>query len=118
MSFIFSRHSLQVATLQQAVAFLEKDKEYLHRQNTELSVRCAHEQDRVERLQVLEKWPESLLNFKDGEMNPPPNPSLSLNLDLIFCSQVQLEDTKKAREDSYEKYVASRLDSVREFSML
>lgn len=88
MSFIFSRHSLQVATLQQAVAFLEKDKEYLHRQNTELSVRCAHEQDRVERLQVLEKWPESLLNFKDGEMNPPPNPSLSLNLDLIFCSCV------------------------------
>lgn len=74
MSFIFSRHSLQVATLQQAVAFLEKDKEYLHRQNTELSVRCAHEQDRVERLQVLEKWPESLLNFKDGEMTPPPLP--------------------------------------------
>ncbi|XP_024916527.1 progesterone-induced-blocking factor 1 isoform X2 [Cynoglossus semilaevis] len=64
--------SKEVATLQQAVAFLEKDKEYLHRQNTELSVRCAHEQDRVERLQV------------------------------------QLEDTKKAREDSYEKYVASR----------
>lgn len=26
--------------------------------------------------------------------------------------QVQLEDTKKAREEAYEKYVASRLDST------
>lgn len=43
---------LQVATLQQSVTLLQKDKEYLHRQNTELSVRCAHEEDRLERLQV------------------------------------------------------------------
>lgn len=27
---------------------------------------------------------------------------------LYFCDQVQLDDTKKAREDAYEKYVASR----------
>lgn len=26
--------------------------------------------------------------------------------------QVQLEDTKKAREDAYERYVASRLDTA------
>ncbi|KAI9535543.1 hypothetical protein NQZ68_003097 [Dissostichus eleginoides] len=64
--------SKEVATLQQSVSLLQKDKDYLHRQNMELSVRCAHEEDRLERLQV------------------------------------QLEDTKKAREDAYEKYVASR----------
>uniref|UniRef100_A0A8D0AS51 Progesterone immunomodulatory binding factor 1 n=1 Tax=Sander lucioperca TaxID=283035 RepID=A0A8D0AS51_SANLU len=64
--------SKEVATLQQSVTLLQKDKEYLHRQNMEMSVRCAHEEDRLERLQV------------------------------------QLEDTKKAREDAYEKYVASR----------
>lgn len=44
--------ALQVATLQQSVTLLQKDKEYLHRQNMELSVRCAHEEDRLERLQV------------------------------------------------------------------
>uniref|UniRef100_A0A3Q0RC72 Progesterone immunomodulatory binding factor 1 n=1 Tax=Amphilophus citrinellus TaxID=61819 RepID=A0A3Q0RC72_AMPCI len=64
--------SKEVATLQQSVTLLQKDKEYLHRQNMELNVRCAHEEDRLERLQV------------------------------------QLEDAKKAREDTYEKYVASR----------
>lgn len=40
----------------------------------ELSVRCAHEEDRLERLQT------------------------------------QLEETKKAREEMYEKYVTSRQD--------
>lgn len=40
----------------------------------ELSVRCAHEEDRLERLQA------------------------------------QLEEAKKAREEMYEKYVASRQD--------
>ncbi|KAI1899591.1 hypothetical protein AGOR_G00063370 [Albula goreensis] len=64
--------SKEVATLQQSVTLLQKDKEYLNRQNMEMSVRCAHEEDRLERLQV------------------------------------QLEDTKKAREEAYEKYVASR----------
>lgn len=44
--------ALQVATLKQSVTLLQKDKEYLHRQNVELSVRCAHEGDRLERLQV------------------------------------------------------------------
>ncbi|KAM9808622.1 progesterone-induced-blocking factor 1 [Syngnathus typhle] len=61
----------EMASLQQSATLLQKDKEYLHRQNMELSVRCAHEEDRLERLQV------------------------------------QLEDAKKAREDAYEKYVAS-----------
>uniref|UniRef100_A0A673CYZ2 Progesterone immunomodulatory binding factor 1 n=1 Tax=Sphaeramia orbicularis TaxID=375764 RepID=A0A673CYZ2_9TELE len=61
--------SKEVATLQQSVTLLQKDKEYLHRQNMELNVRCAHEEDRLERLQV------------------------------------QLEDTKKAREEAYEKYI-------------
>ncbi|KAM3606502.1 uncharacterized protein V6R79_017601 [Siganus canaliculatus] len=42
----------EVATLQQSVTLLQKDKEYLHRQNMEISVRCAHEEDRLERLQV------------------------------------------------------------------
>ncbi|KAJ0004678.1 hypothetical protein NQD34_010892 [Periophthalmus magnuspinnatus] len=68
LTFVF----LQVATLQQSMTLLQKDKEYLHRQNMELSVRCAHEEDRLERLQV------------------------------------QLEDSKKAREETYEKYVTSR----------
>uniref|UniRef100_A0A1A8KE47 Progesterone immunomodulatory binding factor 1 n=1 Tax=Nothobranchius kuhntae TaxID=321403 RepID=A0A1A8KE47_NOTKU len=64
--------SKEVATLHQSVTLLQKDKDYLHRQNMELNVRCAHEGDRLERLQV------------------------------------QLEDTKKAREEAYEKYVSSR----------
>ncbi|XP_051051251.1 progesterone-induced-blocking factor 1 [Phodopus roborovskii] len=67
-----SELSKEVTTLQQTVTLLQKDKEYLNRQNMELSVRCAHEQDRLERLQV------------------------------------QLEETKKAREEMYEKYVSSR----------
>ncbi|XP_028911376.1 progesterone-induced-blocking factor 1 isoform X1 [Ornithorhynchus anatinus] len=44
--------SKEVATLQQSVTLLQKDKEYLNRQNMELSVRCAHEEDRLERLQI------------------------------------------------------------------
>ncbi|XP_053563903.1 progesterone-induced-blocking factor 1 [Bombina bombina] len=62
----------EVTTLQQSVSLLQKDKEFLNRQNMELNVRCAHEEDRLERLQA------------------------------------QLEDAKKAREEMYEKYVASR----------
>lgn len=67
-----SELSKEVTTLQQTVTLLQKDKEYLNRQNMELSVRCAHEEDRLERLQV------------------------------------QLEESKKAREEMYEKYVSSR----------
>ncbi|XP_020145905.2 progesterone-induced-blocking factor 1 isoform X2 [Microcebus murinus] len=67
-----SELSKEVTTLQQTVTLLQKDKEYLNRQNMELSVRCAHEEDRLERLQA------------------------------------QLEETKKAREEMYEKYVTSR----------
>uniref|UniRef100_A0A672L057 Progesterone immunomodulatory binding factor 1 n=1 Tax=Sinocyclocheilus grahami TaxID=75366 RepID=A0A672L057_SINGR len=70
-SLLFSFYP-QVATLQQSVTLMQKDKEYLNRQNMELNVRCAHQEDRLDRLQT------------------------------------QLEDTKKAREDAYEKYVASR----------
>ncbi|XP_067418883.1 progesterone-induced-blocking factor 1 [Emydura macquarii macquarii] len=44
--------SKEVITLQQSVNLLQKDKDYLNRQNMELSVRCAHEQDRLERLQI------------------------------------------------------------------
>ncbi|NWU27756.1 PIBF1 factor, partial [Dyaphorophyia castanea] len=62
----------ELATVQQSLNLLQKDKDYLNRQNMELSVRCAHEEDRLERLQI------------------------------------QLEDSKKAREEMYEKYVASR----------
>ncbi|XP_006882790.1 PREDICTED: progesterone-induced-blocking factor 1 [Elephantulus edwardii] len=67
-----SELSKEVTTLQQTVTLLQKDKEYLNRQNMELSVRCAHEEDRLERLQI------------------------------------QLEETKKSREEMYEKYVTSR----------
>ncbi|XP_040847233.1 progesterone-induced-blocking factor 1 [Ochotona curzoniae] len=67
-----SELSKEVVTLQQTVTLLQKDKEYLNRQNMELSVRCAHEEDRLERLHT------------------------------------QLEETKKAREEMYEKYVTSR----------
>ncbi|XP_051494255.1 progesterone-induced-blocking factor 1 isoform X2 [Apus apus] len=64
--------SKELATIQQSLNLVQKDKDYLNRQNMELSVRCAHEEDRLERLQM------------------------------------QLEDAKKAREEMYEKYVASR----------
>uniref|UniRef100_A0A674BWH2 Progesterone immunomodulatory binding factor 1 n=1 Tax=Salmo trutta TaxID=8032 RepID=A0A674BWH2_SALTR len=42
--------SREVSTLQQSVTLLQKDKEYVHRQNMELKVRCAHQEDRLERL--------------------------------------------------------------------
>lgn len=42
--------SREVSTLQQSVTLLQKDKEYVHRQNMELNVRCAHQEDRLERL--------------------------------------------------------------------
>ncbi|XP_060089520.1 progesterone-induced-blocking factor 1 [Heteronotia binoei] len=44
--------SKEVAALQQSVTLLQKDKDYLNRQNMEMNVRCAHEEDRLERLQV------------------------------------------------------------------
>ncbi|XP_074047901.1 progesterone-induced-blocking factor 1 isoform X2 [Macrotis lagotis] len=44
--------SKEVATLQQSFTLLQKDKEYLNRQNMELNIRCAHEEDRLERLQI------------------------------------------------------------------
>uniref|UniRef100_UPI00398F69EF progesterone-induced-blocking factor 1 n=1 Tax=Pristiophorus japonicus TaxID=55135 RepID=UPI00398F69EF len=44
--------SKEVAAFQQSVSLLQKDKEYLNRQNMELNVRCAHEEDRIERLQT------------------------------------------------------------------
>ncbi|NXM83186.1 PIBF1 factor, partial [Oenanthe oenanthe] len=42
----------ELATVQQSLNLLQKDKDYLNRQNMELSVRCAHEEDRLERLQI------------------------------------------------------------------
>ncbi|KAL6037873.1 hypothetical protein STEG23_028464, partial [Scotinomys teguina] len=78
-----SELSKEVTTLQQTVTLLQKDKEYLNRQNMELSVRCAHEEDRLERLQV------------------------------------QLEDTKKAREDidhyktEYENKLHDELEQIK-----
>ncbi|XP_068785759.1 progesterone-induced-blocking factor 1 isoform X2 [Struthio camelus] len=44
--------SKELAALQQSLNLLQKDKDYLNRQNMELSVRCAHEEDRLERLQL------------------------------------------------------------------
>lgn len=93
--------ALQVATLQQSVTLLQKDKEYLHRQNMELSVRCAHEEDRLERLQV--RTAGRLIRLTQA-----PNKKKASPLSPVL--QVQLEDTKRAREDTYEKYVASRSD--------
>lgn len=109
--FCFSHLGLQVATLQQSVTLLQKDKEYLHRQNMELSVRCAHEEDRLERLQVR------LIRHEAHQIQSAfKNRKASSNMHSLLVSvvQVQLEDTKKAREDAYEKYVASRLGSVPE----
>ncbi|NXG14391.1 PIBF1 factor, partial [Grallaria varia] len=42
----------ELTTVQQSLSLLQKDKDYLNRQNMELSVRCAHEEDRLERLQI------------------------------------------------------------------
>ncbi|XP_004604063.1 progesterone-induced-blocking factor 1 [Sorex araneus] len=67
-----SELSKELVTLKQTVTLLQKDKDYLNRQNMELSIRCTHEENRLERLQT------------------------------------QLEEIKKAREEMYEKYVASR----------
>lgn len=62
----------EVATLQQSVALLQKDKEHLHMRNIQLGVCLAQEEDHLDRLQA------------------------------------ELEDTKKTREDAFEKYAASR----------
>lgn len=99
---VFFLRVLQVATLQQSVTLLQKDKEYLHRQNVELSVRCAHEEDRLERLQVQTVlWQNAYSNTRSPRV-------VCFHSCFCFFDQVQLEDTKKAREDAYEKYVASR----------
>lgn len=100
--FMFSHSffALQVATLQQSVTLLQKDKEYLHRQNMELSVRCAHEEDRLERLQV------QTVHQQSAYSNTRSHHLICFH---FFFAQVQLEDAKKAREDTYEKYIASRL---------
>ncbi|KAL2087881.1 hypothetical protein ACEWY4_016709 [Coilia grayii] len=42
----------EVASQQQALSLLQKDKDYLNRQNMELNVRCAHAEERLERLQA------------------------------------------------------------------
>ncbi|NXX91871.1 PIBF1 factor, partial [Centropus bengalensis] len=44
--------SKELAAIQQSLNLLQKDKDYLNRQNMELSVRRAHEEDRLERLQI------------------------------------------------------------------
>lgn len=62
----------EVATLQQSVSLLQKDKEHLHMRNIQLGVCLAQEEDHLDRLQA------------------------------------ELEDTKKTREDAFEKYAASR----------
>lgn len=84
---------------------LQQDKEYLHKQNMELSVRLAQEEERLQRLQVCTaaaafKWITEKLHLT------------SLSCFFLF-DQVQLDDTKKAREDAYEKYVASRFHTLR-----
>lgn len=100
--YVFFLRVLQVATLQQSVTLLQKDKEYLHRQNVELSVRCAHEEDRLERLQV------QTVHRQNASSNTRSPRVVCFHFCFCFFDQVQLEDTKKAREDAYEKYVASR----------
>ncbi|KAG7279915.1 hypothetical protein CRUP_021548 [Coryphaenoides rupestris] len=107
--------ALQVATLQQSVGLLQKDKDYLHRQNMELSVRCAHEEDRLERLQVRAR-----------PALPPPSParlyvSVTVVVVLSRASHALLyflflhlwrrcswEDAKRAREEAYERYVSDQ----------
>ncbi|NXF35065.1 PIBF1 factor, partial [Nyctibius bracteatus] len=42
----------ELATIQQSLNLLQKDKDYLNRQNMELSVLCAYEEDRLEKLQI------------------------------------------------------------------
>ncbi|KAJ7404791.1 Progesterone-induced-blocking factor 1 [Willisornis vidua] len=60
----------ELATAQQSLNLLQKDKDYLNRQNMELSVRCAHEEDRLERLQIqledAKKAREEILYSKES----------------------------------------------------
>uniref|UniRef100_A0AAY4EZ10 Progesterone-induced-blocking factor 1 n=1 Tax=Denticeps clupeoides TaxID=299321 RepID=A0AAY4EZ10_9TELE len=51
-SLILPLVQAQVSSLKQAITLLQKDKEYLNRQNMELNVRCAHDEERLERLQI------------------------------------------------------------------
>lgn len=88
-----------MATLQQSVSLLQKDKEYLHKQKLELSVRLAQEEERLQRLQVCAAAAACTSlgsSCRHAEA-------------VCLLVQVQLDDTKKAREDAYEKYAASRL---------
>ncbi|KAG7279913.1 hypothetical protein CRUP_021546 [Coryphaenoides rupestris] len=96
--------SKEVATLQQSVGLLQKDKDYLHRQNMELSVRCAHEEDRLERLQVQledakrareEAYERYLQLGTDGRMSELSNQA-KLHAFEAERSQLVQEETAKA----------------------
>lgn len=88
--------------MQQSVTLLQKDKDYLQRQSVELTVRCEHKEDRLERLQVGDSC---AFISKDNKNSGRTHCLFAF---YPICKQVQLDDTKKAREDAYEKYVASR----------
>uniref|UniRef100_A0A674BUU1 Progesterone immunomodulatory binding factor 1 n=3 Tax=Salmo trutta TaxID=8032 RepID=A0A674BUU1_SALTR len=77
--------SREVSTLQQSVTLLQKDKEYVHRQNMELNVRCAHQEDRLERLHTqlddAQRAREELYHkYIASRSVPLPNPSGSVPL--------------------------------------
>ncbi|EMP36807.1 Progesterone-induced-blocking factor 1 [Chelonia mydas] len=95
--------SKEVATLQQSVNLLQKDKDYLNRQNMELSVRCAHEEDRLERLQIqlegAKKTREEIDHYKTEYEN-----KLRDELEQIrLKTNQEIEQLRSTSKEMYER---------------
>ncbi|XP_071187076.1 progesterone-induced-blocking factor 1 isoform X1 [Salvelinus alpinus] len=103
--------SREVSTLQQSVTLLQKDKEYVHRQSMELNVRCAHQEDRLERLhtqlddaqrareEVYHKYIDSRDHYKTEYEN-----KLAEELENIRLKTSQeIDSLQKTSKEMYER---------------
>ncbi|XP_064413791.1 progesterone-induced-blocking factor 1 [Latimeria chalumnae] len=103
--------SKEVATLQQSVTLLQKDKEYLNRQNMELNVRCAHEEDRLERLQIQleeakktrEEMYEKYVISRDAYKTEYENKLRDELEQIRIKSNQEIEQLRSASKEMYER---------------
>ncbi|CAJ0921424.1 unnamed protein product [Ranitomeya imitator] len=103
--------TVQVSTLRQSVSLLQKDKEFLNRQNMELNIRCSHEEDRMERLQsqledakkareeMYEKYVVSRDHYKTEYENKLRNELEQIRLK----TNQEIEQLRGASKEMYER---------------
>ncbi|XP_069614237.1 progesterone-induced-blocking factor 1 [Ranitomeya imitator] len=101
----------EVSTLRQSVSLLQKDKEFLNRQNMELNIRCSHEEDRMERLQsqledakkareeMYEKYVVSRDHYKTEYENKLRNELEQIRLK----TNQEIEQLRGASKEMYER---------------